>query len=84
MIAQENFKLILEDGRQIALQLRLVESGAFQYGNQTSVVWDDGNGYEQLFDTRYESGCSSPEAFHEWSFEFVKSRVRETVKVERV
>ena len=83
MIAQENFKLTLEDESQITVKLELCKSGAFQYGNHTCVAWYESGKLKNTYDTRYEIGCNTPEAFHEWSFEFVKSQVRKTIDVER-
>ena len=83
MIAQENFKITLEDGEKIAVSLELHESGAFEYGNKTCVAWYENGKLKDTFDTRYERGCNSTVAFREWAVEFVKKQVRDTVRVER-
>lgn len=83
MIAQEKFELTLEDGSKVIMRLELHKSGAFQYGNQTMMRQYEGDRLVDTYDTRYEKGCGSAEAFHDWALEFVKSYVRPTIKVER-
>ena len=82
-IAEENFIMTLEDGRKIETRLVLAKSGAFEYGNKTCVgMYQDGQ-LTNSFDTRYESGCNTPEKFKAWALEFLKGYCRPTVKIER-
>ena len=83
MIAEEKFELICEDGNVVVMRCVLKESKAFQYGNQTCMALYENDRLVDYYDTRYEKGCGSKEAFHEWAFEFVKSYVRPTIKVRR-
>ena len=82
-LANEKFELTLEDGSKVIMRCELQKSGAFQYGNQTMMAQYEGDRLVNTYDTRYVKGCGSPEAFHEWAFEFVKEYVRPTIKVAR-
>ena len=83
MITVEKFKLTLEDGQEVIMRLELKKSGAFQYGNQTYMAVYENDRFVNSYDTRYQKGCGSKEAFHDWSLEFVKDYVRPTIKVSR-
>lgn len=53
----------------------LTESGAFDYGNHSTLVVDKaigGNVSRDSFDTRYAKGiASSPKAFKKWTYEWI-------------
>lgn len=73
IIAIEKFRIEL-DGKTYDCEAKLLPSGAFQYGNQTCMTIDINDGAPtRLYDTRYEHGCSTPELFHDWVLEFLKS-----------
>lgn len=83
VIASESFTLILEDGKQVSMELQLVPYAGFQYGNQTMMLMFEDKEFIDQIDTRYIPDCSNPKRFHDWSFDFVKGYVRPTIKVER-
>ena len=83
IIASESFILTYESGKQKKAQLDLIPSSSFTYGNRTGMLMQIEGEQEQFFDTRYEKGCNSPEAFHEWSLAFLRDRIRPTIKIER-
>ncbi|MBQ1314478.1 MAG: hypothetical protein IIY48_07985 [Clostridia bacterium] len=73
IIATEKFKVELY-GKTYDCEAKLLPSGAFQYGNQTCVVVEINDGAPpRLYDTRYEQGCSTPELFHDWALELLKT-----------
>lgn len=84
VIASESFILTLESGKRDKVQLDLMPSPCFSYGNKTQVVMSVNGQVEHVYDTRYEKGCDSPEAFHDWSMSFLCGYVRPTIAVERV
>jgi len=85
-IAKEHYKVTTPEGSVVNYTMTLEKSGAFAYGNETCVsvsvdypgVWDMG------IDTRYCDGCNSPEAFRDWSLEWLKSECRKGCTIERV
>lgn len=67
------------------LTLELWKSGAFQYGNGTTVVWIDESGFEQGYDTRYDKTLHrNGSNFGEWAEKFVKERVNDSLTVKRM
>ncbi len=83
MITSEKFKLTLEDGETVIMRCELHESKAFQYGNQTMMKQYENDRLVNTYDTRYEKGCGSKEAFHDWALQFVREYVRPGIKAER-
>lgn len=57
-------------------------SGAFQYGNQTGMMLQWGNGNKEFYDTRYEK--VSPKTFKEYAKSVLEGMVMKTVKVELI
>lgn len=82
-IATENFKIELE-GKTYDCEMKLLPSGAFQYGNQTCCVVTINDGAPpRLYDTRYEPGCGSAEAFHNWSLKFLQETLNPDCTITR-
>ena len=72
VIAVEKFRIEME-GKNYDCEMKLMPSGAFQYGNQTCMVVTINDGAPpRFYDTRYEAGCSSAERFREWSADFLR------------
>ncbi len=57
----------------------LIKSGAFEYGNGTSMVFEYENGNEECFDTRY---CNvTPENFAQFAYDELRARTIETIDI---
>lgn len=77
-----SYKVTSKRGRVYLMDLVLTDSGAFEYGNGTAVLFYDGvNAVPQLYDTRYEVGIK--EHFEEWCDSFLRNMLPETTKIER-
>ena len=86
MIAEEKFIVTIpDDGTVIHYLITLSKSGGFAYGNGTCVrVHDDYPGtQDRYYDTRYETGCSTVEGFHEWALKYLRKNLRPDCKIER-
>lgn len=86
VIAEEKFRVTIpDDGTVIHYLFALEKSGSFAYGNGTCVgVFNDYPGaLDEWLDTRYESGCSTVEGFREWSFNYLKKKLRPDALIER-
>lgn len=62
--------------------LKLLKSGAFDYGNGTCVVmeWEMEGTIPQLFDTRYEKGITKD--FKKWALDFIQRYIRPELTAE--
>ena len=83
IIATENFILVDGDEKH-EIRLELSKSGAFDYGNGTCMgLYLDGK-FRDAYDTRYNSGCNTPEKFHKWSMEFIENEMDKRFDITRV
>ena len=83
VIAIEKFRIEL-DGATYDCEMKLMPSGAFQYGNQTCLLVTINDGAPpRFYDTRYEPGCSSAESFHKWSESFLRQTLNPACVITR-
>ena len=78
------FEVTLKDGKVMRVQTERVKSGAFEYGNQTSVdVYVNDNWYA-TFDTRYDKEMNTVEGYREFFAQWVKDNWSNPERIEKV
>lgn len=79
----KSYRVHLGGGRTSEFRFKCVESGAFNYGNGTSITLDieESDGYKEhrLFDTRYECG-----SFNTIVNEYMRNNIRPGLQVEAI
>ena len=70
------------DPVDMTVHAELHESGAFQYGNGTCMIFKWSNGRLEQFDTRYSR--VSEETFTEFAYEVLRDRTFEKINIQVV